>query len=775
MRVSLVVTILAMGALGMALALVSGGIYRSHAVENERAAVVEQIRARIQDIRYRLDAEARGLGAALSAQPGFTAAARAQNSQKLGAHLESLLKAPAVASGEMQPARIYLHGPDFKTLAATGAEAAEPVLCEHVRALAQRRNPERAKLLSGFCVVDRQLYYTAILSLADQSGYLQIVVDLFKQIIDLETGATAVRLAFTDGVLLYQSLNWPTPDAMDQMLVAEYPLNAYTASKVYLTVSIAKDERAFYEKLQHTAYLVWLAAAAATLLLALVALALLERTVINPLQALTAQLRRVRQDESQLGKRVSIGGNAEVVELANGFNEMTTKLEELYENLEHMAFTDPLTQLPNRTLFHDRLEQAIASARRDQRLFALFIMDLDRFKDINDTLGHHIGDMLLQQVALRLRGKLRESDTVARMGGDEFAVLLPTVNAKHADMAARMLLQALRTPFVVEEHALDVGASIGIALYPDHGIDTNVLIQRADVAMYTAKNAGCGHAFYDARMDQHHPTRLALMGELRQAVEQEQFVLYFQPKVSLTTNRVVGVEALVRWRHPNGTLVLPDTFIPLLEQTGLIRSLTGWVMDEALRAGRELHDRKLEVPISVNISGRDLQDPYLADEFTEQLAVHQASPSWLELEITESAVMADAVSSLELLQRLSSMGLRLAIDDFGTGYSSLAYLKKLPVQSVKIDKSFVMGMAQDENDAAIVRTGIDLAHNLGLQVVGEGVANEDLLKRLRARGCDIAQGLYISRPLTLDELIEWLQKSIWGLGTEATWRHSSQA
>jgi len=352
---------------------------------------------------------------------------------------------------------------------------------------------------------------------------------------------------------------------------------------------------------------------------------------------------------------------------------------------------------------------------------------------------------------------------VARMGGDEFAILLPAVNDKHATMAARMLLQALRAPFRIDEQSLDIGASIGIALYPDHGVDANILIQRSDVAMYAAKNSNSGHAFYDGKIDQHDPTRLMLLGELRHAVEQEQFVLYFQPKVDLKNLQVSGVEALVRWNHPREDLLLPDTFIPLLEQTGMIRSLTPWVLNESLKQGQQLQDQGLPITISMNLSVRDLQDPYLADAFAEQLEALQISPRWLELEITESAVMTEPERALAVLTRLSQMGLRIAIDDFGTGYSSLSYLKKLPVNTIKIDKSFVIGMNRDDNDAAIVRTSVDLAHNLKLEVVAEGVENEETLKRLGELGCDTAQGNYISRPLSADELSTWLKQSSWSL------------
>jgi EAL domain-containing protein (putative c-di-GMP-specific phosphodiesterase class I) len=282
--------------------------------------------------------------------------------------------------------------------------------------------------------------------------------------------------------------------------------------------------------------------------------------------------------------------------------------------------------------------------------------------------------------------------------------------------------------------------------------------------MYAAKQANSGYAFYDSKQDQHNPTRLTLLGELRHAVEQEQFELYYQPKVNLRTSQVTGVEALVRWNHPREDLMLPDIFIPLLEQTGMIRNLTPWVLNEALRQGQILQRQGVPITISMNLSVRDLQEPYLAETFAEQLAALQVATKWLELEITESAVMTEPERALHVLSRLAATGLKLAIDDFGTGYSSLSYLKKLPVHTIKIDKSFVIGMVRDENDAAIVRTSIDLAHNLKLEVIAEGVENEETLKRLTELGCDTAQGNFISRPLSSDELSVWLKQSAWGYG-----------
>lgn len=765
----LVVTVVAMGALGLGLAVISGRIYRDHAIDNERHALGELLRSRLHEVRARAEHEAQVLARTLghpSDGLAVSAARQRDHYKKMFAQLS--LYRPMFADGSPV---VGLFAYDLNRQLLAGYDAAGPVVqaghwqtsCEHLTVVASGRG----KPVSTDCLADNRWYHSVSVSITDQPpAHLQLVVDAAHGLAQLEaTIGLPLRLNLPDGSIGYESSRWPDAGAMSSALIAAHDLGVDAYDGGSLIIEIAKDGTALYAKLAQVRDAVFFAAAAVTLLFVLIALALLEKTAISPLRALTGQMRRLRQDESQLGKRVEVMGNAEVAEVAQGFNEMTAKIEKLYENLEHMAFTDPLTQLPNRSLFQERLEQAIAHAQREHQTFALFIMDLDRFKEINDTLGHHIGDLLLQQVAVRLRGKLREIDTLARMGGDEFAVLLPAVTAKQADMAARMLLQSLRTPFVVEGSQLDVRTSVGVALYPDHGVDVNLLTQRADVAMYAAKQSGSGHTFYDEQMDRNHPALLTLMGELRQAVEQEQFVLYFQPKIGLGGNHVVGVEALVRWRHPSGRLIMPETFIPLLEQTGLIRSLTGWVINEALRVGRELRSEGFALPIAVNISARDLQNSCLVEELGEQLAAHQADAHWLELEITESAVMADVEGAVEVLTRLATMGFILVIDDFGTGHSSLAYLKRLPVHIVKIDKSFVHGMARDTNDAAIVYTSIELTHNLGLQVVAEGVDDETVLARLRTHGCDAVQGLYLSRPLSHEELTDWLVKSSWGLPT----------
>ncbi len=771
-RTSLAASVLVIAALGLTLTVVSGRIYRDHAIERERASLAELVRGDVERTQREIDSQTHAWVRFVAEQSVATEALPAAPPQLAAKLLDALSERYAAANPAL--VAVALYDAEFRLLArhnlsSAAIEAGDRALsCAYLRLPTARARVGVSRVATaGYCFNEDRLYYSVYVPIERPlPGYLEAVTDAVSVWAAREQAlGLPLRVVLGPDTLLYQSSAWPAAGAVDNAMIAAYSFEV--PARGPLALEVAKDETAFYTKLEQTRYAVFFAAAAATLLVVLIVLAFLEKTLISPMRALANELRNLNGDESQLGRRIQVSGNADVTELATRFNEMTQRLEGLYENLERMAFTDPLTQLPNRSLLLDRVEQAITSARHEGKTFALFIMDLDRFKEINDTLGHDVGDLLLQQVAIRLRAKLRDTDTIARMGGDEFGVLLPTETAKQAETAARMLLQSLRAPFMIETHHLDVRISIGVALYPDHGVDAHTLIQRADVAMYAAKQAGGGHMFYDPQMDRHHPAQLTLMGELRQAVDHEQFVLYYQPKIGLKTNRVVGVEALVRWRHPSGQLVMPETFIPLLEQTGLIRNLTGWVTHEALRMARELRERGFELPIAVNISARDLHNSGLAEELAEQLAVHQARAQWLELEITESAVMADINGAMSLLAQLAGMGFKLVIDDFGTGYSSLAYLKRLPVHAVKIDKSFVMGMVKDENDAAIVYTSIDLSHNLGLQVVAEGVDDESVLFRLRARGCDAAQGIYLSRPLPPADLMDWLAKSTWGLRAKA--------
>ena len=424
------------------------------------------------------------------------------------------------------------------------------------------------------------------------------------------------------------------------------------------------------------------------------------------------------------------------------------------ELLEYQALHDSLTDLPNRTLLHDRLQQAILTAQREHRQLALLILDLNRFKEVNDTFGHHLGDILLQQVGPRLIAQLRESDTVARLGGDEFAVVLPTADDEAgATLAARRMLKALEEPFVIEDRRLEVGGSIGIAITPQHGADPATLMRRADIAMYVAKRTRSGFALYSPEQDKHSPGRLTLMGELRDALQGDALVLHYQPQVSLPTGTVTGVEALIRWQHPRHGLMPPDEFLTIAEETGLIVGVSEWALNAALEQsdswGREL-------PVAVNLSMQNLQDVDLPALIASLLKRHSTKPSRLKIEVTETALMADPTRSAEIFAQLRAMGVKTSIDDFGNGYSSLAYLKQLPVDELKIDRSFVVGITPAAEEIAIVRSAIEIGHSLGLTVVAEGVETQqawDILAELR---CDMVQGYFVTRPLPGRQLGRWL-------------------
>ncbi len=449
----------------------------------------------------------------------------------------------------------------------------------------------------------------------------------------------------------------------------------------------------------------------------------------------------------------------EIGHLIDGLERMRSGIVEREERITQLAYRDALTDLPNRTLFSERLHQAVATASRAGHATSVLTMDLDRFKHVNDVLGHESGDELLRAVASRLtKTMLRESDTVARLGGDEFAILLPTQGSQDALLVAERILRTLETPITLEGQPIDVGASIGIASFPEHGKDASELMSRADAAMYLAKRTNSGAMIFCEAPGDSRRDSLSLLGELRQALEQNQLVLYFQPKVGLASGLTQHVEALVRWVHPERGMVPPDRFIPFAEQTGYIKAITRWVIENACMEIARWERSGLRVGVSINISAHDLTHQDLPGIFAAQLSRFAVAPEALCLEITESAIMDDPRSALAALERLHQMNLRLSIDDFGTGYSSLAYLKRLPVQELKIDKSFVLNMASDADDAAIVRSTIDLAHNMGLKVVAEGIETEQIWNLLRAWGCDYGQGYYVSRPLPAADLEAWYQR-----------------
>ena len=444
--------------------------------------------------------------------------------------------------------------------------------------------------------------------------------------------------------------------------------------------------------------------------------------------------------------------------LARAFDQMRVSVGEKQEQILKLAYWDALTGLPNRVQFRDAVHGAISQAQASGHgaNVAVIMLDLDRFKHVNDVLGYRVGDLLLGRVGERLSQQMvRGGDLVARLGGDEFAVLLRHGDAALAASVAARIGAAFDEPLKLEEHTVDMGAGIGMACWPQHANDADALLSRAEVAMYAAKRRTEGPLMYDASFDAASAQTLSLLTELRQAVERGELRLYLQPKLSLDSGKVSGAEALVRWQHPQRGLVPPMEFIPFAEQTGFIRTLTMWVFEEAAHHWLALQAEGISLTLSVNLSTRDLLDPELPAKFDALLVKHKVPAEAYCLEITESAIMDDPARALATLNKLSGLGFKLSIDDFGTGYSSLAYLKRLPVDELKIDKSFVMSMERDLDDAKIVRSTIDLAHNLGLRVVAEGVENAKAWDMLRELECDEAQGYHMGRPMPAADFIVW--------------------
>jgi diguanylate cyclase (GGDEF)-like protein len=435
---------------------------------------------------------------------------------------------------------------------------------------------------------------------------------------------------------------------------------------------------------------------------------------------------------------------------------VTARLRGQVEQIEKLALYDALTGLANRRLFHDRLEQAFLAAQRSGAGFALMLLDLDRFKEINDTLGHQTGDAVLEHLSTRLRGVARATDTVARLGGDEFALLLlGATDSASALFVAERIRRALDDPFLIDGMTLQLETSIGIAIFPRHGEDAEQLLKRADIALYASKES---HApvVYAAEHDQHSVDGLGLVAQIRSAINNGELLVHYQPEVDLATGETRRVEALVRWQHPERGLLQPDSFIPLARQSALIRPITRFVLDAALGQCRAWQDAGIAVGVAINLAGRDLADSRLEEEVSEALRRWKIEPHLLELEIPESAIMSEREPVHKMLARLSERGVRVAVDDFGSGYASLSHLKQLPVDVLKVDKSFVQNIGTDEEDDAIVRSTIDLAHSLGVTVVAEGVESEEVLQRLRTLGCDLAQGFCLARPAPAADVTKWL-------------------
>lgn len=432
------------------------------------------------------------------------------------------------------------------------------------------------------------------------------------------------------------------------------------------------------------------------------------------------------------------------------------KLDEQKKVLKHRTLHDVLTGLPNRALLHDRLNQLVALSDRQPIPFAICFIDLNRFKDVNDTLGHHVGDELLLEISRRLQLNLRKSDTIARLGGDEFALILRNVREEKARSIVRKVVSAIEEPVEAGGHRLFVSGSIGIALFPEHGNDVHILLKKADVAMYAAKRAGSNMEFYSDNDDEFTRDKLSLIHDLHEAIQQDQLDIHYQPKYDINKQRIIGVEALLRWKHPIHGDIPPLMFIQLAEHSGLIHSISRWVMQRAFSDSVKLKRKGIDISVSINLSAYYLQDLRFESDISELIETPNVDNSRIIFELTESAMVVNSTKTKTLMRWLTEKGFRISIDDFGTGYSTLTNLRRLPISELKIDRSFVSNIPADTEDASIVTAMIGLGSSLDIDVVAEGVETEEVLSLLKQSGCSIIQGNLIRNPLPLDALIEWM-------------------
>ena len=528
--------------------------------------------------------------------------------------------------------------------------------------------------------------------------------------------------------------------------------NEQHVASVMLLQSI-NEAVAPYDQLQLTLLIL----TAICTLLAVVFSTVAARRITGPLRELTDIARQLGKGDYQ--GQLEIRRKDEIGELARAFDSMRDDISRREFETTRLAYWDTLTNLPNRSQFIKMINAAIEQADKAEDHCHVLMLNLDRFKNVNDVLGHQVGDDLLRKVAERLKQQLEGgSGQVARLGGDEFAVVLPLAGLRSSQQVAEKILKSLEQPISLDDQTVDLGAGIGIAGFPEHGTDAEALLSHAEIAMYAAKKSGNEAVVYHPAIDKSSAQNLSLLSELRRAIENNEFRLQMQPKISLGTGDVIGAEALIRWIHPDRGMVFPDDFIPFAEKSGFIRIMTLWVLEQSAAVCNQLNACGLHLKISVNLSPRDLLDQDLPNKFGAILQRHHVTPQSFCLEITESAIMDDPVRALHTLERLHAMDVELSIDDFGTGYSSLAYLKRLPVDELKIDKSFVMNMEHDTDDAQIVRSTIDLGHNMGLRVVAEGIESVESWRLLEAMGCDQGQGYLISKPMPAEQLADWIAR-----------------
>lgn len=780
-----------MSVMSMLLIVTAWEVYRDSALKSQQQTLQEVLERETKRSLQQLQQNTQDMAISIQQSAKFRQALADEDLNHLTSLFNEQFRRQFVTSGQVKLTQLYGYSKDFDVLAGSkngpSASSEFGIICrDMVAAAKQRQGAEQLKIHTGLCQWRDQPFLSVIVPVGGirHQGYLQLVADPLPNIAAMDVFLEMpVMINLVSGGLVYRSQDWDVGKQGKAHVTSTHWLKG-DAGQPMAEITLQRELSQFNENLVASRNQLMLLAGVVTLIMLALMFWVLHLSTVSPIRNIISQLNKVRNDRHQLGQAVSVSGNAELCELVQVFNDMSQELAKAYDEYETLAFTDQLTALPNRVLFLDRLSQIILLSERKGEKFGIMLLDLDGFKEVNDTLGHHVGDELLKQVAVRLQRIIRasstiarvvdkkdngdsgnvllesEETTIARLGGDEFAILLPNLSGvEGAISVAKRVTDVLDEPVEIDGNVIVVAGTLGISMFPEHGENAESLLRRADVALYVAKHIQNDFSVYDPAYDNNSVKQLALKSELRSAIDEDQMVLFYQPKLDLARGCISSVEALIRWQHPERGMIPPDQFIPLSEQRGLIGPLTEWVIRHALHQYKEWQQQGIYMQIAVNLSSRVLYDLSLPNKIEKYLTAEQLPPSALSLEITEDATMVDPERALDILNRLKEMGISLSIDDFGTGHSSLSYLKRLPVEELKIDRSFVMDMEESDNDAKIVHATIDLSHNLGLKVVAEGVETETALNMLKQLKCDYAQGYYLSRPVPADELIKWLGNS----------------
>ncbi len=764
MRASVGLIVLLMGLLGVLLAVTTGNVYQRFVLDNQRAIFEELADIKTGLILSDTIQRTSDLGMSIQADSELRTAYRKRDAARINALLHDQFHQFLVSTSLLKLQQAYVLDKNFTVVGYAGDEdgnlSPQAVPCKGLLQQARAREGyDRLKILSGLCTSSEGGRVAVIVPLGGLrlEGYLMVGIDPTPNLAHVEEEmGMPLRLVGGDGRVAYVSEEWLGLSGRDDLLYWTYTLPGMNSLPAY-QFHFAADMSDLYAKLDETRHVMFLVAALSTFLVAVISVMMLQKTTVDPIASLAYHLRRVRKDKKHLGEKVCVKGSQEITELSECFNEMSSELHVLYKTLERMAYTDMLTRLPNRTVFYDRLGQAVHMAQRQKIPFALMIMDLDKFKWVNDNLGHHIGDKLLKEIAVRLQRCMRKSDTVARLGGDEFAALLPGI-AGHGDsrQMAEKIVDQIALPLVIDGHSLPCGVSIGIAHCPEHGVDGDILVQKADVAMYHAKKHRQGFMIYEESLDEHGFNHLDLEKELDIAINSGHLEIHYQPKFDLENGKVADMEALIRWRHPQRGYLLPDQFIPQLEQCNLDHKVTQWVFSCVLADCAEWHEKGHMIGVSVNVSRRSLANPRIFDLTRTSLEMNGIDPAWLSLEISESMMLSDSERALNILDRFHELGVRLSVDHFGCGHFSLAVMERMPLEEVKIDQYFIQKMRSGNSESVIVRSMIDLAHNLGLKAVAKGVELSWVRDLLVEMDCDYAQGNLFCVPCGKAEITDWL-------------------